>query len=217
MEEGDFNVKHHELTELDVNPECATEPKPDILFDFEEIFIENVPLAPGVVGDTSISCVRINACRVISEISFSGGPVPFSTAIYLEDLLTLEFGFAEFVLNSGPASLSFFFGEHGTIGMITLDLSTTINPESHPATLTMEAVVVPGVGLTEAIMSLTVQRAGLVFSATTEFDGGATTNLSEIVFELATTLGLLGNLSMEAAFQPTGGLTRAEIVLTLNF
>jgi len=216
LQDDPLAIKHHVLSGFSVNPDCATEPKPDILFDFESIVIQNVPLAPGITSDTSIFCETISACQLISQLSIAGGPVPFTATLFFTDLLAIDFGFAQISLTSGPATLALIIGQNGTLGLATLDLETTLNPESNPATLEIATTVVPGVGLTDAVVGINISRAGLDFGATALFTGGATLDFGEIQFELATTLPrAMGNLGMEAAFEPTGGLSRAEIVLTI--
>ena len=211
-------IKHHALSTRSVNPDCATEPKPDLLFDFETIFIENVPLAPAVTSDTIIFCQTITACQLLTTFNFSGGPIPFSTSLFFENLINVDFGFAEIALNSGPATLSLFIGSNGTLGLVSLNLLTTLNPEANPATLSITANAVPGIGLTDAIVGLTIQRAGLVFGVTAVYVGAATIDFSEITFNLATTLpNSLGTLNTEASFDPVGGLQQGEITLRINF
>ena len=213
-----LQIKHHTLSGRTVNPDCATEPKPDLLFDFESIVIQNVPIAQSISSDTVIFCQTITACQLFNIFTFSGGPIPFTTALLFENLLELDFGFAEIALNSGPATLSLFIGSNGTLGLVTLDLLTTLNPETNPASLSIVANAVPGVGLTDATVGLSIARAGLVFGVAAVYVGAATVDFSEITFNLATTLpNSLGSLNTEASFDPVGGLQQGEITLRVNF
>jgi len=207
--------KHFEILEYSVNPHCATEPKPDILFDFETITIEGVPVAPNVTAESTINCVRINACELTTLFSFAGGPVPFEAELVFSDLLSLSFSGAEIVFNAGAGTFTLFLTPAGELGLIELKIEAVINPDTNPATVIVEAEVLPGVGLASGIFGLEVQRAGLIVEITSVFAGGNPAQFAGITFELEVPGDLL---SIEAFSVFDGsGLLLADVLLTISF
>jgi len=207
--------KHFALSPWTVNPDCATEPKPDILFDFERITVSGVPVAPSVTGSSTLNCVTVNACVLTSTLAFSGGPIPFSTSFTFTDLLSLTFGGATISLQSGAGSLDIGITPAGTIGAVGVSVNATINPDTNPATLAISADISPGVGLTDAVVSLVVQRAGLVLGVTATFSGGPPASFDGIVFSMSVT-GTALSLDADTVFTPSG-LLLGEITLTVSF
>lgn len=218
LQQENLVIKKHQLSSTHVNPDCATTPKPDLLFDFEVIQISNLPIAPGVTGDTLINCITTNACSLTTTLSFGGGPIQFSTSLSFSDLLSLDFSGAQLEFQTGPATFSLTLSPTGELSQIALIGQAVLNPEENPATLSFNVLAVPGVGLTQAIFSVSVQRAGLALSATTSFLGGPPAELANVIFSFAANLpGSLGELDSTAVFGPSTGLLGAETHLTVYF
>ncbi len=207
--------KHFRLTPYTVNPDCATQPKPDILFDFEMLTVSGVPLAPGVTGSSTLNCVTINACVLTMTARFSGGPIPFTATFTFIDLLTLSFGGATLVLSSGGGQLIIGITPAGTIGAVGISVNTTLNADTNPATLSISGSITPGVGLTSAVVTLTIERAGLILGATAVFSGGPPATFQSVTFSVSLPGSAL-SLDATTTFTPLG-LILGEIYLTVNF
>jgi hypothetical protein len=207
--------KHFGITPWTVNPDCATEPKPDILFDFESMNISGVPVAPNVTGSGSLNCVTINACSLTTTFAFSGGVIPFSTSLNFSDLLNLNFSGANITLTSGAGTLVLSIGADGSLGAVSVSVNATLNPDTNPAALVISASATPGVGLTTATVTLNIQRAGLSFGARASFSGGPPAEFSSLTFTLDVP-GPLLSLSSQATFD-NAGLIDADIWMTVAF
>ena len=207
--------KHFRISPYSVNPDCATEPKPDLLFDFEIVSISGVPVAPNVTGSATILCVTINACSLTTTFAFAGGPIPFSTSFTFTDLLSLSFGGAVINLTSGAGTLSLEIGPDGSIGVVGISVVAVLNPDTNPASLTLTAEAVPGVGLTDATVALSIQRAGLSLGIVAVFTGGPPAQFSGITFSLDVP-GPLLSIEAQSTFD-SAGLVLAEIWLTVTF
>ena len=207
--------KHFAISPYSVNPDCATEPKPDLLFDFEIVNISGVPVAPNVTGSATITCITINACSLVTTFAFAGGPIPFSTSFTFTDLLSLSFGGAVINLTSGAGTLSLEVGPDGSLGIVGVSVVAVLNPDTNPATLVLAAEAVPGVGLTDAVVQLSIQRAGLSLGITAVFTGGPPAQFSGITFSLDVP-GPLLSIEAQSTFN-NAGLVLAEIWLTVVF
>jgi hypothetical protein len=207
--------KHFGITPYTVNPDCATEPKPDLLFDFERITISGVPVAPNVTAGAVINCVTVNACSLVTTFAFSGGVIPFSASLTFTDLLSLDFNGASIVLTSGAGTLTLNIGPDGSLGVVSVAVVATLNPDTNPASLTLTASAVPGVGLTSATVALSIQRAGLSISIVAVFTGGPPAQFSGITFSLNVP-GPLLSLQSAATFG-VSGMVQADIWLTIAF
>lgn len=207
--------KHFAITPWTVNPDCATEPKPDILFDFETMNISGVPVAPNVTGSARLNCVTITACGLTTTFAFSGGVIPFSASLSFTDLLSLNFSGANITLTSGAGTLVLAIGADGSLGAVSVSVNATLNPDTNPASLVIAASATPGVGLTTATVTLTIQRAGLTFGARASFTGGPPATFSGLTF-LLDVPGPLFSLESQATFD-NAGLLFADIWLTIAF
>lgn len=207
--------KHFKITPWTVNPDCATTPKPDILFDFETINISGVPVAPNVTGSATVSCVKVAACSLVTSFKISGGPVPFSTTLKFTDLLSLSFSGATITLTSGAGTMTISITSTGAIGVVKVVMNAVLNPDTNPAALIMSISVTPGIGLTSAFVILDIERAGLSFSAEVDFGGGPPAKFTGLTFSLSVPGSLL-SLDASATFD-TAGLVEAEIFVTISF
>lgn len=88
----DANVVKKFAAEGKVNPECASQPKPDILFDFLSTSISGIPIAPGVFASTAINCIKVTKCQLLSTLSVSGTGFPaISLSLLISELFNLSF------------------------------------------------------------------------------------------------------------------------------
>ena len=216
MEQAPVNIKKHpSLSSTSVDPDCATEPKPDMTFNFETLVISGVPLAPNVLGSSLVNCVTFNACLLATTFSFSGGVVPFSTTLTFTNILELTMGNTILTLFQGPATLSLVILPTGTIGSISLSINATLNADANSASFSLSSSVSPGIGLTNATAVMTIQRSGLTVGTIVVFGGGPPATFSSVTFEVEATVNIIA-IETTATFTPTG-LSSADIFLTINF
>jgi hypothetical protein len=215
MEQASFQIKHHSLSSFRVNPDCATDPKPDLLFDFEQINITGVQLAPNIIGSAFITCIQVNACSLITTVSMNGGVIPVSLSATFIDLLTLQFNNAVIRFISSFGSLSINFGATGSISAINLNLNLILNPEESPATLSTNLSISPGVGLIFASMFVRISRGPLSLNLGSFFSGGPPASLDFVRAELDITQGIY---RFESQFDfDTDALRSGDLFMTINF
>jgi len=216
MEQAPLNIKKHpSLSQFSVDPDCATTPKPDVTFNFETLTISGVPLAPNLLGSSVMNCVTFNACLLNTTLSFSGGVVPFSTTVTFDNILDLVLGNTILTLFQGPATMSLIILPTGSVGSISLTISSTLNPDSNPANFSLSASVSPGIGLTNAVAAMGINRSGLTVGITAVFGGGPPATFQSVTFEFETGVSII-DIETSGTFTPTG-LSSADIFLTLNF
>jgi len=216
MEKIPFSFKKHfRLSDYSVNPDCATSPKPDLMFDFEDLHIEGIPVASGVTADALVECVRTTDCELTSTFNVTGvGPVPFTANLDFSDLFPPHFDGAELEFSAGAGTFTVMILPNGKLGAVELDLSTTLNPDTNPATLEINAELIPGFGLVNAVTELTVSRSDLDFSITAVFAGVPVT-FQGVVFSIGSTIGAV-DVETEVVFIPSGFLL-SDTTFTLNF
>ena len=216
MQQVPFSIKNNfRISPWTVNPDCATTPKPDILFDFETITISGVPITSGVSASANINCVQVSACAVTTTFAFAGGVIPFSTSFTFTDLLSLSFGGADITLTSGAGTLVLEIGPTGSLSSVEVSVNAVLNPDTNPASLSISAEATPGVGLTDAVVALTIQRAGLTFGAVATFTGGPPAEFSGITFSVDVPGSLL-SLNTTATFS-NAGLVQAVVFFAVTF
>jgi hypothetical protein len=216
MEQNNTNIKKHfQLSPFSVNPDCATTPKPDVLFDFEIVQIRGIPLAPGVLGGGELNCLTFNVCSLDTTVSISGGAVPFQTTLVFSDLLNLTLGVSNITLFSGPATLVIELMPTGVIGSMTLTMAATLNPDTNPASFALTSSFTPGVGITSVMATMLIERAGLVVGSTVVMGGGPPASFQAVQFSFNTSLGIF-NIETSATFTPTG-LASSDLWFTINF
>jgi len=215
--EQEYNIiKKHTLSPFSVNPDCATTPKPDVLFDFENLAISGVPLALGVLGEVEVECIQVIACTLTQTISLSGGLIPFSASVTFSDLFSLTLGSVTVTLIQGPGTITVVFAPSGTISSISIILALTLNPDTNPATLRVSASGTPGAGITSAVVSLSITRAELTFTAFATFSGsGGSLEFSRLTVRAQAQAGLV-TLELATAFE-IDGLDDASLTMRVNF
>ena len=211
--------KHPAISPYSVNPECATQPKPDLLFDFENIFISGVPVAPNVTGAAQLTCVKIEACSLIASLGMAGGPIPFQADLLFvgpNSGILFDKAIISFVQGAGVFQL--FFDTTGGLDIANFNVTADLNSSGFGGTsfVDIQITVVPGQFLA-ALVDLSIERAGLIFSAEATFLGVG--NLSPDFQLMAFSLevpGSLLNLSSSAFFTQSG-LQRADVVVQVLF
>jgi len=217
MENTPNLIKARFLAPNSINPECVSEPKPDILFDFETISITGVPIAPGVTAEGSVVCVTITACEIETSFTFNtpAVPIPFTSTFTFENLTELTFSGADLIFNAGAGTLIITIDETGTIAATAVTINATLNPDTNPATLIIDGEIVPGVGLTDAVVALSVTRLGFTMSATADFGGGPPATFEDITFAVDVPGGLV-DFSAATVFDLTG-LQIGTFSIAVNF
>ncbi len=140
-----------------VNPECHSQPKPDLLFDYTSLNIAGIPIAAGVVSNAQISCVKISQCSLTNTLSMSSGlPIPISTSFTITDLFSFKFSNSiSLVLNSGPVRIAFSFSSFQFSG-VTLNYASTLDGRNVTAGLGGNISISKGIGITGARLNLSV-------------------------------------------------------------
>ena len=178
-EQGYNLIKKHYWS-YTVNPDCAAgeqapSPKPPLFFDFEKIYIEGIPLAADLFIDFSAECEGPTfACDFTVDATFTGSPIfpVITSSLYFSNISgAFAFGGATLVLPAGPATFYLYYDDTFDLYMVVADISTTLNPDTNPATLSVTVVGMPGIGLVAIDLGLSVQRAGLTLSTNASFSG----------------------------------------------
>ena len=141
-----------------VNPECHSQPKPDLLFDYTSLAISGIPVASGVVSNAQISCVKISKCSLTNTLSIQNSPfpIPISTSFTITDLFSLTFGnSASLILDSGPATINISFANFQFSG-ISLNYASTLEGRNVTAALGGNIGIAKGTGITGARLNLSV-------------------------------------------------------------
>lgn len=140
-----------------VNPECHSQPKPEILFDSTSLSISGIPIAPQITSNAQVNCVKISKCSLTNTLSMSGGlPIPVSVGFTLTDLFNLRFSNSvSLVLDSGPARISFSFSNFQFSG-VTLNYASTLDARNVTAALGGNIGIAKGIGITGARLNLSV-------------------------------------------------------------
>ena len=215
------NVIKKHAWKYEVNPDCyaersEVEEKPNLFFDFEELNISGVPVASGVTASAEVICEQTTACSMTNTFSFSGaGPIPFSASFYFTDLFTLAFGGADLTFTTGPGTLVVGLSDTGELEVIDLDLATTLNPDTNPATFSIDTSFTPGVGLTSADVGLAISRSGVDFAIEASFAGGPPAEFDGVSFSVGTSLGVV-DVNTSATFGAFG-FEQSNTTLTISF
>ncbi len=207
-------IKKHTWS-FSVVPECHQEPKPDLLYTYEKLTINGIPISSSITGKAVVECIQVQACELTQTILVSGGIVPLSATFTIEDLFTFSFGTATLTFSSGPGSLSVTFDDTGDISQIGVQLAPTINPDTNPATLDIDGNVEPGAGLTSGSIGIEVTRGLLTFEADANFTDGPPATFDGVDFSVDATIDFV-EIEATLAFEP-GQMVEIESFWTVNF
>ena len=222
MEAAPFSIKKHfSVSPYSVNPDCATTPKPTLIFNFQEFQVSNLHVFYGLTSDLLIRCVDILTCSAIKTVSVAKGLIPISFSVFSNNLLALGFGGAILNLQSPFSNLTLHIGSTGDLVAANLLVDITFNPEINPSRLSIDMDFAPGVGLADtdgdgeaATIVLAVERLGLDLSAKGVLFGVPGVHQT-VTFAMAAPAGLF-QFSTGATFSTTG-LTIANLVITMVF
>lgn len=176
-------IKKHRIGDYAVNPHCATEPKPDMLFDFEDLSIKGIPIAADVFGDFYLHCLRVQRCQLNGDLTFSGiFPFPFTVRFQMLDLLMLSE--AEILLRSGAGTMVLGILNTGSAGTTTVSIVSTLFPDTTPVRFGMVGIMNHGFGFEAGTLQIIIERENLIFGGTLLFGGGPNVELQGAIFEL---------------------------------
>ena len=214
-------IKKHDW-QYRVNADCADdlvgESKPNLAFDFETLNISGIPIASGVTSSASVVCFQTSACTLTNTFNFSGvGPVPFTVDFFFTDLFSFTFDAATLTFSTGAGTIEIDITDTGTIAAVEVDLSTTINPDTNPATVNVNANFDPGTGLTDADVSMSVTRSDIDFTIVANFTptSGSIAEFADVTFSISTMLGAL-DVETSATFGAFGFQT-SSTWFTISF
>lgn len=201
-----------------VNPDCATDPKPDLLFDFTRLSVSGIPIGPQITGRSSVDCRKVSECSLRSSLNLSGGPLPISTNFTIEDLFSLRFSNTFSVrAESGPATVTIGFSDF-QYRSIRLNFSQAFDMGIFSARLSGSTGISRGTGITGANVSLSVTSG--------TFNAGHSIALIRDPSEDGLRFGSLnvrmglsfspGEVSIRAAFGRSG-LSEALVSIGLQF
>jgi hypothetical protein len=222
MDKTPNNIKKHaRLSDFSVNPDCATVPKPTLLFDFEQIQILNVPIVYGIHSSTVITCQQILACQLVKTLHIHITPIPMETSIIVSDLFGLQFGGAVILFKAGLATLELRISPTGLLIATNLNFDFILNPDSNPARLALDLDIAPGIGVADtdgdgeaATVLMWIDRLGLQFHAKGVLVGVGPVHQTA-TFAVSAPAGIF-DLSSSATFG-ISGLVIANMVITISF
>jgi hypothetical protein len=179
-----------------------------LLFSFENLSVTSIPLGPGLTGNLTVSCTQVISCQYTASFTFANAPIFSSIAS------SITFGTpagpftlngATVILSSGPLTLTLSFNSLFQVSAVGVYANLTINPDSNPATLLINASSIPGTGFTSASTTLQVSRSGVTVSATAAFGStsGGGLAFSSLTLKAATQVGPV-QLGGNASFLPAG-------------
>lgn len=201
-----------------VNPECATDPKPDLLFDYTRFSVSGIPIGPEITGRSSVNCRQVSECALTSSFNVSGGPIPLSTNFRIEDLFSLRFSNSFSVrAETGPATVTIGFSNF-EYSSIRLNFRQAFTFGTFSANLSGSTGIRRGTGITGANISLSVSSG--------TFNAGHSLSLIRDPDEDGLRFGSLnvnmgvnldpGSVSIRAAFGRTG-LSEAVVSIGMQF
>jgi len=222
MEAAPFSIKKHfGISPFSVNPDCATTPKPTLLFNFQELQITNLHVIYGLTGDLLIRCVDLFNCSMIKTLSLSKGLIPISFSVFSNNLLALGFGGAILSLQSPFSTLTLNIDSAWQLTSANLLIDFVLHPNNNPSRVSLDMDFAPGIGLADtdgdgeaATLILGVERMGLHFQAKGVLAGIAGVHQTA-TFSLTAPAGLF-EFGTSATFSTTG-LDIARLVITITF
>ena len=222
MEAAPFSIKKHfGVSPYSVNPDCATTPKPTLIFNFQEFQVSNLHVFYGLTSDLLIRCVDILTCSAIKTVSVAKGLIPISFSVFSNNLLAMGFGGAILNLQSPFSSLKLVIGSTGDLVSANLLVDFTLNPDTNPSRLSIDMDFAPGIGLADtdgdgeaATLMLEVERLGLNLFAKGVLAGVPGVHQT-VTLGMTAPAGLF-EFSTGATFA-TSGLVIADLVITMVF
>ena len=186
---------------------------PALLFSFENLSVTSIPLGPGLTGNLTVSCTLVTSCRYTASFTYANAPIFSSVASSITfgtPAGPFTLGGATVILSSGPLTLTVSFNSLLQLSSVGVYGIFTLNPDSNPASLIINASSIPGTGFTSASTTLQVTRSGVTVAATAAFGstGGGGLAFSSLALKAGTQVGPVqfeGNVTfLPAGF---GGVT----------
>jgi hypothetical protein len=220
-EQKSNRIKKHSWS-FTVNPDCVSgiqtpSAKPPLFFDFERLWIENIPLAPGLTKDIHIECTGVLACEFESTFTFTGAaifPVIEASFEFANLFGPIAFEGVRMTLLAGRLTLTLTFDELLEPTSLSVTAAFTFNPDANPARLSVFVSATPGTGITSLVVALSVRRAGLAFLAISSFTGSdASVDFSQLTLRATAEAGMV-DLEANVVFTASelvGISTEAEV------
>ena len=207
-----------------------------MLFSFEKLWIEGIPLAAGLSVDAHVLCGSLEGssevglffqCNFTSFWTITGGPLfnSITVAANFDQILgPATFTDVEVVAAGGPLLLVVDFSPiDWTVTFLFAQANFTINPDTNPASLRIRAIGVPALVFMD--WRLSIARAGLNFFADIDWDVNPSTqtfDFQDLTFGLSAEAGIVtidstivvadGGTTPETSFLLGGNLS-----FTVNF
>ncbi len=214
IERKDNVIKKHRWP-FRVDPDCHGQPKPELLFSYQRFSLSGLPLMPGVVGSTVVTC-RIGHCELTKTLSIDNLLIPLTATFHFNNMFPFTFNTAELEFATGVASATFHFNSAGIVTKTSFTIAPTLNASSNPATLQIKGSVVPGTGLTAGSIGVTVQRGAITVEAQANLSQGMPTTFGTA--ELAATAKIASYLELRSSATFTSNnLQQLETFLTFHF
>jgi len=224
--------------DLRVNADCVGSTdvvKPPMLFSYEKLYIEGVPLAAGLSLDMAVLCGSLEGssevglffqCNFSSYWTIVGTPIfnSITVASNFEQILgPATFTDVTVIAAGGPLFLLIDFSPlDWTVTFLFAQANFTINPDTNPASLRIRAIGVPALVFMDWRLSIT--RAGLSFFADLDWDidpATQTFDFDDLTFGLTAEAGIV-TIESEIVIDEGVGLETAyllggNISFTVNF
>ena len=204
-------IKKHKLADMSVDPDCAGGVKPDLVFGYETLAIENIPVWQRALLDVEIECIQMRRCDFLETLKLTSLPVPVTTKLSVSGLL--NFNGLEMSVPTGLGTLKLILDATGKLGIKSTSL-LTLNPDANPASLRTNILFAPGQGLTLAAFDLDVQRGVFTAGAKTFF-GGSPLSFQGVILTFTGQVSFV-DVHARTTLLPDG-LERVEVWSTIDF
>ncbi|GEM_PF-1677554 len=206
------NATKKHVWDYRVNSDCVSGAasqgvKPPVVFSFEKLFIEGIPLAAGISVDIQVLCGSLEGsaepnpfgptffqCQAGSTWTITGGPlfnlIQISTLLEqilgpasLSDITVLAAGGPLLlIMDIDPADLAITF--------LFAQANFTINPDTNPASLRIRVIGTPGIAFMD--WRLSIARAGLSFFADIDWDvASGSFDFDDLTFGMVAEAGII--------------------------
>ena len=204
-------IKKHKLADVSVDPDCAGGIKPELIFGYETLTIDNIPVWQQALLDVQIECVQMSRCDFLETLKMTGLPVPLTTKISVSGLF--NFNGLEMSVPTGLGTVKLILDANGQLGIRSTSL-ITLNPDTNPASLRTDFLFAPGQGLSLAGFDFNVQRG--VFNAGAKlFFGGSPLSFQGVILTFTGQVSFV-DVHARTTVRPAG-LERIEIWSTIDF
>ena len=204
-------IKKHKLAEMSVDPDCEGGVKPNLVFGYETLSIDNIPVWQQAILDVQIECVQMSRCDFLETLRVTSLPFPLTTKISVSGLL--NFNGMELSVPTGLGTFKVVLDANGKLGMKSTSV-ITLNPEANPASLRTDLLFAPGEGLKLAAFDFNVQR-GVFNAGAKTFFGGRPFTFQGVILTFTGQVGFV-DVHARTTLLPDG-LERIEVWSTIDF